>query len=110
MRLRRRRSVIPVLDKVGQEIKPGCVIAYGHNLGRCAAIRIGRVIGIKIKDSHRYNGTLFKKYKIAVQSIDDDSNCHSPRLMKQSIVQFPDRAIVLDPSVLPVNYRSLLGV
>lgn len=34
-------------DKLGHPITEGCLIAYGHALGRCAGLRIGKVLKIE---------------------------------------------------------------
>ena len=39
-------QVVPY-DKTGTEIKEGDFIVYGHALGRCAGLRIGKVLAIK---------------------------------------------------------------
>lgn len=33
-------------DKLGREIKVGDIICYGHALGRCAALRVGKVLKV----------------------------------------------------------------
>ena len=37
----------PLQDKLGQELKPGVWIFYGHNVGTSAGLRLGKVMGIK---------------------------------------------------------------
>lgn len=35
-----------IIDKVGQEIKPGRAIAYGHSVRSPARLRVGRVFKV----------------------------------------------------------------
>ena len=43
-------NTIPIQDILGREIKAGCIIVYGHALGRCAALKIGKVLKVKAED------------------------------------------------------------
>ena len=36
----------PLQDKLGQELKPGVWIFYGHNVGRSAGLRLGKVMAV----------------------------------------------------------------
>jgi hypothetical protein len=75
-------------------------------LGRCAGIRIGKVIQALIK-SDKWDGK--KVYRVTVQGVDDDWSSRSPELTpKLGTLQFPDRIIVLDASVVPEKYKKLL--
>jgi hypothetical protein len=92
-----------VLDKIGKEIKPGVIVAYGHALGRCAAIQIGLVLEVR-------EGEPFGKYQTATKdaarikvrgfnrgerwsSWEEDKKWKP--LNKDSYLWFPDRCIVL---------------
>lgn len=84
-------------DKLGQEIKIGSIIAYGHALDRCAGIRIGKVLALKEKD------------RITVMGIDDDWSFQEPKLCeRKGTLQFPERIIVLKDNQVPQQYKSLL--
>ena len=83
-------------DKIGQEVKVGDTIAYGHALGRCAALRIGKVLKIELIDS---------SWAIQVQGIDDDGL--GLRLCKPGALQFPDRVVKLTTPI-PEEYAKIL--
>ncbi len=98
-------------DKLGNSINIGSYIVYGHNLGRCAGLRIGRILDIKGK-LEKYSSTGELKFHFTVIGIDDDyfnpnSNSNKITLLsKKSTLQFNDRIIVLDK--LPKEYKDLL--
>ena len=94
-------------DKLGQEIVVGSAIVYGHALGRCAGLRIGKVVAPPRKVKARYgNGTTFF---LTIMGIDDDWDSKTPRLLsKKSTLQFPNRTIVLLRSQLADPIRGLL--
>jgi len=100
-----------VYDRVGQEIVPGCFIAYGHALGRCAGLRIGRVETVNFKKVDEYDWEKQKNKKveaisITVLGIDDDSESKKPHLLeKRSTLFFPSRMVVLNS--LPEKYATL---
>ncbi len=82
-------------DKIGQEIKVGDLIAYGHALGRCAGLRIGKV--------------LEAGPKLVVWGVDDDWSREKPRLLsKKSRLFYPDRCVVLDWGNCKESIRALL--
>jgi hypothetical protein len=94
----------PILDKIGQPITEGCIIAYGHALGRCAGIRIGKVV--KLSRQAKAHGDVFR---ITVHGVDDDWTHYPLKLTnKKGTLQFPDRIIVLDPAIVPAKFMSLL--
>lgn len=68
-------STDTLLDKLGQEIRPGRWIVYGHALGRCAALRIGLVLDVKRgpKTTHAW----LREDRITVWGIDDDHLSYS---------------------------------
>lgn len=93
----------PVYDKLGQKITPGCFIAYGHALGRCAGLRVGIVLAVKKKKSFRTESSC----RITVQGADDDWN-HEPRLCKcKGTLMFPNRIIVLHKDMVPYKFQKL---
>lgn len=96
------------IDKVGQEIRVGSIIAYGHALGRCAGIRIGRVLKITQKPAPAYlGGDLL--WRITVIGVDDDWEHKVPQLnTRVGTLQFPSRIVVLLPCQVPNMHRALL--
>lgn len=98
------------LDKLGREITPGAMIVYGHALGRCAGLQIGRVLAIKQVPETNYWGKEPKMaWRITVIGIDDHGygNQKPPELnTRKGTLQFPERIIVLDE--LPPAYKTLL--
>ena len=100
-----------IKDKIGQPIEINDTIAYGHALGRCAGLRIGKVLKIKTieKGEHSRTKEMLYEYRITVIGIDDDWSHREPELnSRKGTLQFPDRIIVLNPSVVPENYKVLL--
>ena len=94
------------LDKIGQEIVSGSCIAYGHALGRCAGLRIGRVVSTPKQITNVYNR---REWRITVVGVSDDWDQEKPKLLsKKSTIQFPKRVIVLDPCNMSNKFYSLL--
>lgn len=117
---------VPILDRVGQPITPGSLIAYGHALGRCAGLRLGKVLKvtgwiIPAIQSTFHNYPERREYRLTIHGIDDDSfDINQPDqvswrgekydiklLDKKSTLQFPSRVVVLDPQMVPQAYRDL---
>jgi len=63
------------IDKIGQPLAVGDYIAYGHAMGRCAGIRIGKILNINSKPGVR--GTA---WSICVIGVDDDWDMWEPSL------------------------------
>lgn len=113
-------STEPLLDKFGQEIKPGQWIVYGHNLGRCAGLRLGVVLAVK-RGEPSYAATPWNREdRITVWGFDDDSVEYSryhpndewsrPKpLRKKSTLLFSSRIVVLRPEMVPEDYRKQLS-
>lgn len=99
-----------ITDKIGQEIKPGAYIAYGHALGRCAGLRIGKVLALKSENKGlTWNKKPHIEYRITVRGIDDDWESKPAELnSRNGTLQFPDRILVLNPELVPQNYREML--
>jgi len=99
-----------ILDRIGQEIKPGCIIAYGHALGRSAGLRIGKVLALKrIAPGELHSWEQYEQFRITVWSVDDDWDHNEPKLLsKKSTIQFPDRIIVLPNDTIPEKFSKLL--
>lgn len=96
-----------VRDKIGQEIVAGKFIVYGHALGRCAGLRIGKVVQVfePEKTNNKYSPYT---YKIKVRGMNDDWSFHEATLLsRDSYLWFPDRMIVLDETKLPDIVRKL---
>lgn len=111
-----------MLDKIGQEIKVGSIIAYGHALGRCAALQLGKVLAIKVtmKPGHRWipgkresESCDVPEYRITVRGITEQSSWQNNYteewvLLRKGTLQFPDRTIVLDPALIPQPMKDML--
>lgn len=97
-----------ILDKIGQEIKPGCIIAYGHALGRCAGLRIGKVLKVQhipiLAPSSYWNHV---EYKITVWAINDDWTPYQ-LLSRKSTLNFPNRMVVLQDHLIKPEFKALL--
>ena len=102
-----------MVDKLGQEIKVGSYIVYGHALGRCAALRLGKVLRVEVlHETHRYNSG---GDRITVQGIEDgyyqhwnDTTIEPSLTSRVGTLQFSDRTIVLDPALIPAKIKKLL--
>lgn len=94
-------------DKLGQEIVEGDIIAYGHALGRCAGLRIGKVLAIKpTNPDAMFSGNC----RITVIGVDDDWAHNELALCrKKGTLMFSERIIVLPRARVPGKYRVLLG-
>lgn len=104
LKLKRR---LRLRDKIGQEIKVGSWIAYGHALDRSAALRIGRVIGLKLTREHW--GEVKECEQIIVRGIDDSWSHRKPALcLRNGTLQFPNRTVVLKDQDVPANYWKLM--
>lgn len=112
-----------LLDKLGQEIRPGRWIVYGHALGRCAGLRIGVVLAVKRGEIpiSVYNIPMpwNREDRITVWGLDDDhiefSRCNpndewakTKPLTKKSTLLFSSRIIVLDEKLVPDTYRDIM--
>lgn len=94
-------------DKTGAEIKEGDFIVYGHALGRCAGLRIGKVLAIKHHADKAY--TWSADWSISVIGVDDDWDSCAPRLCaSKGTLAFPDRIVVLRRENVPATHLVLL--
>lgn len=100
----------PVFDKIGQHIQVGSIVAYGHALGQCAGIRIGKVLEMYLPPVPDWRARRYdEQIRIKVHGVDDDWNHREPDLCKKTgTLMFPERIIVLDPETIPVKIRRLL--
>lgn len=98
-------------DKLGQPVFVGSIIAYGHALGRCAGLRIGRVLELvpPPADPKPYSWG-HAGWKAKVIGVDDDWAGRPPALNDNpGTLMFPDRWIVLSDEQVPAAYRDLLA-
>ncbi len=95
----------PVFDKCGKEILIGSYIVYGHNLGRCAGLKFGKVINI---EDYKPNTSCDKSVRIKVIGVDDDWNFNIPKICKAGTLMYSNRIIVLPFEILPEYAKNLL--
>jgi hypothetical protein len=97
-----------VLDKLGQEITVGCYIVYGHQLGRSAMLKVGKVLAIRIvpKPEFGYDSG----YRITVVGVEELPWEKVPKLGRKGTLQFPDRCIVIPEGIIPAKYLELLNL
>jgi hypothetical protein len=95
-----------ILDKSGNEINVGDYIVYGHNLGRCAGLKFGKIMNIDYEETGNHWQPF--KFSIGVIGVDDDWNFQDARLSRKGTLQFPDRIIVLPFEKLPDYAKKLL--
>jgi len=95
-------------DKAGREIEVGDFIVYGHNLGRCAALRYGRVLAINEKED-RYNRRATLHYTvIGVRDAFRGLRVAPVLCERTGTLQFGDRILVIEPSQMPTPVWELL--
>lgn len=108
-----------ITDKLGQELKPGVWIFYGHNAGRCAGLRLGKVMEVK-KGEVNDRCPWLTKDRITVWGLDDDhleyykyhkdephSDWARPKpLSKKSTLLFASRCVVVPGEMVPEGYRK----
>jgi hypothetical protein len=100
-----------IVDKLGQEITPGAFIAYGHSLGRCGGLRVGKVLAIEgIEKSERFKGgwETVTRPRFRVRGIDDDyGNARAAK--SDGFLSYPNRIIRLEEAQVPEKYREILA-
>jgi hypothetical protein len=106
------KEVETLKDKLDQDIRVGSYIAYGHALGRCAAIKIGRVLKLTSKPDDPITCSS-SPHRLTVVGIEDDlvwigRDKYPPKLSKIGTLLYPDRVLVLNPSMLTPEYKALL--
>lgn len=96
------------IDKLGKEIKVGSYIAYGHNLGRCAGIRIGKVLEIKEHINEHTKTYWNEQFRFIVRGINDDWSYRNQLELnsKNGTLMYSDRILVLED--IPEKYKELL--
>lgn len=102
-----RKEVPHFIDKSGRLVSVGDFIAYGHNLGRCAGIRFGKVLKIETELNYREQ----VEWRIRVQGIDDDWNTdiNSAKLAGKGTLMFPERILGIN-MLIPDSYKALFEV
>jgi hypothetical protein len=97
------------IDKLGREIVSSNFIAYGHNLGRCAGLRLGVVIEVRTK-ANEWSGKV--SVNLLVIGIDDDyspigeggarKNAKQMKpLPRKSTLLFPERTVIVPHESVP---------
>jgi len=94
-----------MLDKIGQEIKPGSVIAYPYQYADIIGMRIGKVTKVEVKQvPYDKDGV----DRITVKGINDDWADEPELLSRKSTLQFPKRVIVIDKLTLSPKLQALI--
>ncbi len=98
-----------MVDAIGQEITPGCIIVYGVGRGD---LQIGKVTKVGMKNTSRYGGPPRDEVRIGVNAIhertDRDTNIKTYFLADRvSTLQFSHRLVVLDESKLPAELKRV---
>ena len=101
----------PCYDKLGALISVDDIIVYGHALGRCAALRIGKVVAIRALEN-RFHRATQPDWRITVRGVDDGWGDGPKTLCKKGTLMYPDRIIVLghNTSVLPDSAAAYVDV
>ena len=108
---------VPVLDICEREIKPGAYIAYWYALGRCAALKLGKVVKIIAWNNGLNHRSLPDYvYRITVVGVEEQhaydrtTGTHGviPMLSKKGTLMFPNRCLVLDERRIPSAIKTLL--
>lgn len=95
-------------DKLGRRFEAGDFIAYGHALGRCAGLRIGKVLEIKRVGGRGYGYAVpAPSWRITVVGVDDDWNGRELELCRKGTLLYPNRCLVLDAYTVPDSYLEL---
>lgn len=95
-------------DKLGQEIKVGSYIVYGHLLGRCAGLRLGKILSINNR-IEEYTDRQYTNFTVIGVNDDWGWGEKEPTLCsKKGTLQFPNRMVVLAPEMLNEKVKKLL--
>lgn len=101
----------PINDKVGNEIKPGCLIAYGHAAGRSAVLRIGKVLNVEYGNMvTQWSGKEgFKCHRLTVMGTNDGPGRKASLLSKKSylLLRGDDNHVVVLGKV-SAEYKEVL--
>jgi hypothetical protein len=116
---------LSILDKIGQKIQRGSIIIYGHALGRSAALKIGKVMGIipkELTETKRvwrnnqavWEDTPFTAFRISVIGLEylDNEEDFNPALIptvgKKSTLYYSSRVVGIDPACFPKSIKDVL--
>ena len=92
-------------DKLGRRIEAGAFIVYGNARGRCAGLRLGKVLAVGFSTAEDCAGGI----RITVQGVADDWSHKEIKLASRTgTLLFPERIIVLDAAEAPLVYAKLL--
>lgn len=94
----------PVLDKLGVEITPGCCVIYGHAMGRCAGLRVGKVLSVSDRKVEHWGEVVAK---IRVRGINDDWEHKGLEPCRAGTLQFPKRILVVEVDSLSEGFRKI---
>lgn len=124
-----------VRDRLGQIIGIGSIIAYGHALGRCAGLQLGKVLAVKtiVIPAHyttwewakvtypeptrrvelaepKMTAPARREYRITVWGVDEDwGGKYKPFLTsRKGTLQYPDRMIVISTDKVPMDVAELV--
>ena len=111
----------PLHDKLGQELKPGVWIFYGHNIGTSAGLRLGKVMAVSQGEVNERCPWLSND-RVTVWGIDDDhlsyykyhkdephSDWARPKPnSKKSTLLFSSRCVVVPEEYVPEPYRRMI--
>jgi hypothetical protein len=91
------------VDFFGAAITPGCYIVYGTLLGRCAAIKTGKVLKVEFKEKY---GQAY--WSIRVRSVERGWRRGYERCQRDGTIAYPERAIVVSDEMVPHDVLKLL--
>jgi hypothetical protein len=93
-------------DSLGNEITPGCYLAYATRRGSCfAALRIGKVLGLSSKP-HPYS--YLEDPVISILIVTDRGHVGT-NLVRKTTLSLPERSVVLHSDTIPADVKALLG-
>lgn len=95
-----------VFDLVGQEITPGCFIAYAISESSSASLSIGKVIKAETIVAQRY-GHPYRKTILQVQGARSHYSTEPHLLSKPSTLQYPKNTVVLKKEGLSKEWLKL---
>jgi hypothetical protein len=110
--------VVVPRDKVGTRIEEGSYVVYGHALGRCAALRIGKILDYEFKgfdSSYDRDTSVWAEdtskpiFYFSVWGVDEGWNREPKLTSTKGTLQFADRMMVVDYDTLPFEYKKLLA-
>lgn len=93
-------------DKAGKELKAGDLIVYGHNLGRCAGLQYGKVIGIT-ETKPRWSDDE-PKVKLKVVGVNSDWTWEGAKAQRASCLEFESRVLKINRDQIPADILKIL--